>query len=65
MTSNHYQVKIINVRKLPILVNLDEVRDKDFLFSYNKDPYVFLKKQKNGDYTICKLQNRGLECEKK
>lgn len=65
MTSNHYQVKIINVRKLPILVNLDEVRDKDFLFSYNKDPYVFLKKQKNGDYTICKLKNRGLECEKK
>ncbi|WP_174634775.1 winged helix-turn-helix domain-containing protein [Yersinia thracica] len=65
MTSNYYQVKIINVKKLPILVNLDEVHDKDFLFSYNKEPYVFLKKQKNGDYTICKGQNRGLVCEKK
>ncbi|MFL4558576.1 transcriptional regulator [Yersinia kristensenii] len=65
MTSNYYQVKIINVKKLPILVNLDEVRDRDFLLSYNKEPYVFLKKQKNGNYTICKCQDRGLECEKK
>ncbi|AJI85319.1 hypothetical protein CH54_3467 [Yersinia rochesterensis] len=65
MTSNYYQVKLIDVKKLPILVNLDEVRDKDFLFSYNKEPYVFLKKQKNGDYTICKCQSMGLVCEKK
>ncbi|MGN2166907.1 transcriptional regulator, partial [Yersinia enterocolitica] len=28
-------------------------------------PYVFLKKQKNGDYIACKYQSRGLECEKK
>lgn len=46
MTSNYYQVKLIDVKKLPILVNLDEVRDKDFLFSYNKEPYVFLKNKK-------------------
>ncbi len=56
---------IINVKKLPILVNLDETQDKEFLSSYNKSPYIFLKKQKNGDYNACKYQNGALQCEKK
>lgn len=65
MTLHYYQIKIINVKKIPILVNLDEVRDKEFLSSYNKSPYVFLKKQKNGDYNACKYQSGALQCEKK
>lgn len=65
MTFYYYQVKIINVKKLPILVNLDETQDKEFLSSYNKSPYIFLKKQKNGDYNACKYQNGALQCEKK
>ncbi|WP_432323993.1 winged helix-turn-helix domain-containing protein [Yersinia enterocolitica] len=65
MTFHYYQVRIISVKKIPILVNLDTERDEKFLLSYNKSPYVFLKKQKNGDYIACKYQSRGLECEKK
>ncbi|CNB20280.1 transcriptional regulator [Yersinia enterocolitica] len=65
MTFYYYQVKIINVKELPILVNLDETQDKEFLLSYNKSPYIFLKKQKNGDYNACKYQNGALQCEKK
>lgn len=65
MTFHYYQVKIINVKKVPILVNLDEMRDKAFLSSYNKYPYVFLKKQKNGEYNACKYQNGALKCERK
>lgn len=65
MTFHYYQVKIINVKKVPILVNLDEMRDKAFLSSYNKYPYVFLKKQKNGEYNVCKYQNGALKCERK
>lgn len=65
MTFYYYQVKIINVKELPILVDLDETQDKEFLLSYNKSPYIFLKKQKNGDYNACKYQNGALQCEKK
>lgn len=65
ITSYSYQVNIISVKKLPILVNLSEISDKNFLSSYNKHPYVFLKKQKNGEYTACKYQTGVLACEKK
>lgn len=65
MTFHYYQIKILNVKKIPILVNLDEIRDKKFLSSYNKPPYIFLKKQKNGEYSACKYQEGALQCEKK
>ncbi|WP_174848663.1 winged helix-turn-helix domain-containing protein [Yersinia artesiana] len=65
MTFHYYQVKIVNVKKVPVLVNLDEARDEKFLLSYNKYPYVFLKKQKNGEHIVCQYQDRGLKCEKK
>ncbi|CNI19352.1 reguatory protein [Yersinia frederiksenii] len=65
ITENYYQVKIIDVPSLPILINLDEAHDGEFLSVYNKVPYVYLKKQKNGDYTVCKYKNGGLTCEKK
>lgn len=65
ITSCYYQVRIIDTGMLPILVNLDKTRDKEFLSIYNKPPYVFLKKQKNEEYTVCKYQMGGLTCEKK
>lgn len=65
ITSYSYQVNIISVKKLPILVGLNEASDKGFLNVYNKDPYVFLKKQKNGEYIACKYQYGVLACEKK
>lgn len=65
ITSCFYQIRILDVKKTPVLVNLDKIQDKDFLSVYNKDPYVYLKKQKNGEYTLCKYQHGGLTCEKK
>ncbi|EPZ8125449.1 winged helix-turn-helix domain-containing protein [Yersinia enterocolitica] len=65
VTSDYYQIKITNVKNLPITINIDEIHDKDFLSSYNKEPYVFLKKQKNNKYTVCKLQRGGITCKKK
>lgn len=65
ITSNYYQIKIINIKKLPLIINIDEVHNKSFLFSYNKEPYIFLKKQKNGEYTVCKLQRGGITCKRK
>ncbi|HHL2560522.1 TPA: transcriptional regulator [Yersinia enterocolitica] len=65
ITSDYYQIKIINVKKLPLIINIDEINDKDFLSAHNKDPYVFLKKQKNSEYTVCKLQQGSMACKKK
>lgn len=65
VTSYYYQVRVVDTGELPILVNLDEIHDKAFLSVYNKAPYVFLKKQKNGEYTVCKQQAGGLTCERK
>lgn len=65
VTSDYYQIKIINVKKIPLTINISEIHDKDFLSSYNKEPYIFLKKQKNSEYTVCKLQHGGITCKKK
>ncbi|MBS0056390.1 winged helix-turn-helix domain-containing protein [Yersinia sp. Marseille-Q3913] len=65
LTSNHYQIKINEVKSLPILVGLDLVRDKEFLSLYKKDPYVFLKRRSDGGYIACKYNDGELMCEKK
>lgn len=46
VTSDYYQIKITNVKNLPLTINIDEIHDKDFLSSYNKEPYIFLKNKK-------------------
>ncbi|CFQ33768.1 MULTISPECIES: winged helix-turn-helix domain-containing protein [Yersinia] len=65
LTSNYYQIKINEVKSLPILVGLDKVRDKEFLSLYQKDPYVFLKRRSHGEYIACKYCEGELICEKK
>ncbi|CNH51834.1 reguatory protein [Yersinia pekkanenii] len=44
ITSSRYQIKIIDIKNSPILIGLDDVRDKDFLSSYlliRKNPMFF------------------------
>ncbi|NIL23374.1 transcriptional regulator [Yersinia mollaretii] len=65
LTSNAHQIKIHEVKTLPILVGLDLVLDKDFLSLYQKEPYIFLKKRSNGEYVVCKYDYGELSCEKK
>lgn len=48
----------------PILIGLDNTRDKAFLSTYGKAPYVYLKKNKHGEYIACKYHNGELTCEK-
>lgn len=62
VTSNCYQIKIINVKKSPLAIDINEIHNRSFLSFYNKEPYIFLKKQKNNEYTICKLQPGGMTC---
>jgi DNA-binding winged helix-turn-helix (wHTH) protein len=65
MTSNYHQIKIKDVNSLPILMDLDVIRDKNFLSLYQKEPYIFLKKRRNGEYIACKYQEGELICEQK
>jgi predicted transcriptional regulator len=58
-------VKVIDIKKLPILVNLDKVVDESFLSAYQRAPYILLKKSVSGDYIVCQEQDGALECEHK
>lgn len=65
ITSSHYQIRIVHPTTTPILIGLDNTRDKAFLSTYGKAPYVYLKKTKHGEYIACKYHNGELTCEKK
>lgn len=62
---DYHQVKVIDIKKLPILVNLDKVVDESFLSAYQRAPYILLKKSVSGDYIVCQEQDGALECEHK
>lgn len=61
------RIKIIHIKaeKLPITVNLDEEKDKEFLKEYKKPPFIFLKKIDDGTYIACEPYKGGLTCLKK
>ncbi|WP_145516430.1 winged helix-turn-helix domain-containing protein [Yersinia aleksiciae] len=65
LTSSQHQIKINEVKTLPILIGLDKTQDKAFLSLYQKEPYVFLKKMSDGEYIACKYNEGELMCEKK
>ncbi|CNL21946.1 winged helix-turn-helix domain-containing protein [Yersinia aldovae] len=64
LSYDHHQVKVVDVKSLPILINLDKVIDANFLSSYQREPYVLLKKRENGDYIVCQIHEGALVCEK-
>lgn len=61
---NKYQIKTVKVdtKNLPILVNLDEKKDYEFLKSYRKPHYLLLKKDADGSYFACYRYKVGLTC---
>ncbi|ASX26195.1 winged helix-turn-helix domain-containing protein [Candidatus Williamhamiltonella defendens] len=61
------RIKIIRIKaeKLPITVNLDEEKDKEFLKKYKNPPFIFLKKIDDGTYIACEPYKGGLTCLKK
>lgn len=60
-------IKTIHVKPedLPVTINLDEEKDKEFLSKYKRPPFIFLKKIGNGSYIAYEPYKGGLTCLKK
>ncbi|CAM3350782.1 MULTISPECIES: winged helix-turn-helix domain-containing protein [Yersinia] len=64
---NEYQINIFKVKyqDLPILINLDEKKDADFLKLYRKHPNLMLKKNSDGSYNVCGRVDGEFLCTRK